>query len=185
MLIAICSSYSCCTFRGENESTETSRKSSATLSTSGHWGTFPTFHRRHKLPTQPVNKPQLLPIPARTFLQMDKHSFYSGQTARYPDKHLQHHATFSTRHHPTETTLPTKTCYLAQHIEGFGVVGPSSFGSHTLSSVARCFFLRVVNETHITLTSLLTRDDKTTQSKQTNKSLFIRAKLTSTDKQPL
>lgn len=139
-LIAICSSHSCCTFRGEYESTETSRKSSATLSTSGHWGTFPTFHRRHKLPTQPVNKPQLLPIPARTFLQMDKHSFYSGQTARYPDKHLQHHATFSTRHHPTETTLPTKTCYLAQHIEGFGVVGPSSFGSHTLSSVARCFF---------------------------------------------
>lgn len=102
--------------------------------------------------------------------------------------------------------IPTNTCKITQHLapvtiplkrhcqrrhatwhntlKDLGlsvqvVLAPTPF--HLLPVV----FLRVVNETHITLTSLLTRDDKTTQSKQTNKSLFIRAKLTSTDKQPL
>lgn len=93
--------------------------------------------------TVPVIKPQLLPIPARSFLQKDKHSFYSRETARHPDKHLitQHLALITSNSNDTAN----------EDTEGFGVVGASSYGSHTHSTFSRCF-LRVKNKTHSTVT---------------------------------
>lgn len=132
--------------------------------------------------TVPVIKPQLLPIPARISLHKDKHSFYSRESARHPDKHL------ITQHLALITSYRNDTAN--EDIEGFGVVGASSYGSHTHSTFSRCF-LRVKSKTHTTLTSLLTRDDFDTHPQVTPQHnanrplLFIHVKLlTSTDKQP-
>ncbi len=92
--------------------------------------------------TVQVIKPQLPHIPVRIILQKDKHSFYSRETARHPDKHLitQHLALITYRNDTA-----------SEDIEGFGVVGASSYGSHTHSTSSRCF-LWVKSKTHSTVT---------------------------------
>lgn len=103
------------------------------------------------------------------------------------------HAPFSTHHLLQKWHCQRRRC-TAVHIEGFGVVGASSYGSHTHPTFSRCF-LRVKNKTHSTVTHHLhltankgcfwhaSSGDTTTQFKQTS-SLHSCQTVPSTDKQP-